>query len=336
MYTTSLSFASMALLASNAVLSSASTLAPRVGAGKINGMTYISCQSDSSIHGFNARSYGFATKESTPSMNARLCTAICTVNPGIYNYAAVRDDACECGVNFGAWSSIDDDKCNLPCPGNNGISSSETCGGLDSTSAQWWSLYALDSVLSSPTAPKTLSTSTSSVPVASPSSSTKPAGNATSTAAPEMTTSTVYSTRVFTVTSCAPTITNCPATVKTEIISLYTTVCPVATTSASVSSLKPSSSTTPATVTPKSTNSTTIPTIPVVPATTPVVPKQSTSTSIATIKTTSLSISANSTTKATGSVVTPSTVPFKGAAENLSVERFGLAGLLLGLVAFVL
>ena len=44
------------------------------------------------------------------------------------------------------------------------------------------------------------------------------------------TTSTVYTTSVYTITSCAPTVTNCPAklgSVTTEVISLYTTVCPV-------------------------------------------------------------------------------------------------------------
>ncbi|KAI1344132.1 hypothetical protein F5Y15DRAFT_103745 [Xylariaceae sp. FL0016] len=42
--------------------------------------------------------------------------------------------------------------------------------------------------------------------------------------------STVYSTNVYTVTSCASTVTNCPAKlgqVTTEMVSLYTTVCPV-------------------------------------------------------------------------------------------------------------
>lgn len=40
--------------------------------------------------------------------------------------------------------------------------------------------------------------------------------------------STVYSTKIYTVTSCAPTITNCPAGphVTTEVVSLYTTFCP--------------------------------------------------------------------------------------------------------------
>jgi len=49
-----------------------------------------------------------------------------------------------------------------------------------------------------------------------------------------MTTSTVYATSVYTVTSCAPTVTDCPAGphLTTEIISLYTTVCPVSAASA--------------------------------------------------------------------------------------------------------
>lgn len=50
------------------------------------------------------------------------------------------------------------------------------------------------------------------------------------------TTSTVYSTTVYTVTSCAPTVTDCPARmgqVTTDIISLYTTVCPVTETESS-------------------------------------------------------------------------------------------------------
>ncbi|KAI4867324.1 glycoside hydrolase family 16 protein [Hypoxylon rubiginosum] len=46
----------------------------------------------------------------------------------------------------------------------------------------------------------------------------------------ELTTSTIYATSVYTVTSCAPTITNCPAGgsyVTTEVISIGVTVCPV-------------------------------------------------------------------------------------------------------------
>lgn len=62
-----------------------------------------------------------------------------------------------------------------------------------------------------------------------------PVSEATQTAAPvtteasqPWTTSTVYTTRVYTITSCAPDVTNCPANqVTTETIPLYTTVCPV-------------------------------------------------------------------------------------------------------------
>jgi len=45
------------------------------------------------------------------------------------------------------------------------------------------------------------------------------------------TTSTVYTTNVYTITSCAATVTDCPAklgSVTTEVVKLYTTVCPVA------------------------------------------------------------------------------------------------------------
>lgn len=52
-----------------------------------------------------------------------------------------------------------------------------------------------------------------------------PAGNSTV----PWTTSTVYATNVYTITSCAATVTDCPekGSVTTEIVSLYTTYCPV-------------------------------------------------------------------------------------------------------------
>ncbi|KAH7140972.1 hypothetical protein EDB81DRAFT_799230 [Dactylonectria macrodidyma] len=44
----------------------------------------------------------------------------------------------------------------------------------------------------------------------------------------DLTTSTVYDTKVYTVTSCAPTVTNCPVGhITTETVGVYTTVCPV-------------------------------------------------------------------------------------------------------------
>jgi hypothetical protein len=50
-----------------------------------------------------------------------------------------------------------------------------------------------------------------------------------SSKAPIYTTSTVYTTNVYTITSCKPEVTNCPSKphVTTEVIPLYTTVCPV-------------------------------------------------------------------------------------------------------------
>ncbi|KAI1106933.1 hypothetical protein F4804DRAFT_272531 [Jackrogersella minutella] len=52
-----------------------------------------------------------------------------------------------------------------------------------------------------------------------------------SSSATSLTTSTVYSTNIYTITSCAPDVTNCPAKlgqVTTDLVSLYTTICPVA------------------------------------------------------------------------------------------------------------
>ncbi|KAF7540105.1 hypothetical protein G7Z17_g12276 [Cylindrodendrum hubeiense] len=59
-----------------------------------------------------------------------------------------------------------------------------------------------------------------------------PYGGAATTESASSTTSTVYTTHVYTVTKCPPEVTNCPANaatpyVTTEIVALYTTVCPV-------------------------------------------------------------------------------------------------------------
>jgi hypothetical protein len=55
---------------------------------------------------------------------------------------------------------------------------------------------------------------------------TTPAGSPTAT--DEYTTSTIYDTKTYTITSCAPTVTNCPAGhVTTETVAVATTVCPV-------------------------------------------------------------------------------------------------------------
>ncbi|KAK4200328.1 glycoside hydrolase superfamily [Triangularia verruculosa] len=52
------------------------------------------------------------------------------------------------------------------------------------------------------------------------------------TPSPSFTTSTIYSTTTFTITSCAPSITDCPGRVVTKTIAIGTTVCPVTTTDA--------------------------------------------------------------------------------------------------------
>ncbi|KAF9893129.1 hypothetical protein FE257_012540 [Aspergillus nanangensis] len=78
-------------------------------------------------------------------------------------------------------------------------------------------------------------TSTSSVPVIPPpaSSGTVTMTTPVPTTPVQMTTSTVYTTSEVTITSCAPTVTNCPAdstTVVTSTIAVSTTVCPVTST----------------------------------------------------------------------------------------------------------
>lgn len=62
--------------------------------------------------------------------------------------------------------------------------------------------------------------------------STLQSANVTSPAATRMTTSTVFTTKVYTITACPPWVSNCPASEKTtsyttEIVPLYTTICPV-------------------------------------------------------------------------------------------------------------
>ncbi|KAH9900137.1 hypothetical protein F4778DRAFT_158388 [Xylariomycetidae sp. FL2044] len=91
---------------------------------------------------------------------------------------------------------------------------------------------------------------TASATLPGPGSLTYPVPTTTTTQAPEeMTTSTIYTTSVHTVTSCPPTVHDCPAGgyVTTEIISIGVTVCPVTATATGSSSPQPT---------------TTIPTIP--------------------------------------------------------------------------
>ncbi|KAK2608427.1 Chitinase 2 [Conoideocrella luteorostrata] len=90
---------------------------------------------------------------------------------------------------------------------------------------------------STTTTAKHVSQTTSNVQVTNSASTSKPVvisstahwSNSTTTTKPvSYTTSTVCTTKTYTITSCAPTVTNCPkGHVTTETIPLYTTVCPV-------------------------------------------------------------------------------------------------------------
>jgi hypothetical protein len=77
--------------------------------------------------------------------------------------------------------------------------------------------------------------SSSTASIGTPTSTASGAKLHTPTGSIEYTTSTVLTTSVYTVTSCAPTVTNCPVGhVTTDIITLYTTVCPVSATSTNI------------------------------------------------------------------------------------------------------
>ncbi|KXX81783.1 hypothetical protein MMYC01_202994 [Madurella mycetomatis] len=78
----------------------------------------------------------------------------------------------------------------------------------------------------------TLATATSSVSDVA-SSATEPTATASvpeTTSAQEYTTSTIYTTTTLTVSSCAPSVTDCPGRVVTSVIAIGTTVCPVTST----------------------------------------------------------------------------------------------------------
>lgn len=87
--------------------------------------------------------------------------------------------------------------------------------------------------VSSTTTPTVPPTSTPTYPTTTKSSSAPLSSSTTSSYShsltTKMTTSTIYTTKVYTVTSCAPTVTNCPNAphVTTETVVLSTTVCPV-------------------------------------------------------------------------------------------------------------
>lgn len=83
----------------------------------------------------------------------------------------------------------------------------------------------------------TLTTITSSSTSAGPIITSSGWSNGTANPGVSMTTSTAYTTKTYTITSCAPTVTNCPVgKVTTEVVAAYTTVCPVKNTAGAGSS----------------------------------------------------------------------------------------------------
>jgi len=218
-----------------------------------------------------------------------------------------------CGVAFPAGiPAAPAASCNTPCAGDD----EEICGGTN-----FWSLYTMeqgedgeapdedDPAMSSTTlttaAASTASanpTTLAAVPVSTTTAtvSTVPMSKSSSisSAAGGMTTSTIYSTKVMTITSCAPAVTNCPASLSTTLISISTTVYPIVPTTASG---------------PKPTG-------------------QSSLTVVPSVGGASGSPAPNAT-DSVGPAATPSVVPFKGAAA--SVGRLGL-GMLVTVAGFVI
>ncbi|KAJ5695063.1 hypothetical protein N7536_005475 [Penicillium majusculum] len=124
------------------------------------------------------------------------------------------------------------------------VSPSSTVGRITLTTtitgpAKPASTSAIESSASTPEAPAPSESTVLTAPASVEPTNSSPAG----TPAPDMTTSTIFTTRTATITACPSTVTNCPATDKTthittETIVISTTVCPVedATTTAEGSS----------------------------------------------------------------------------------------------------
>ncbi|KAF4613379.1 hypothetical protein G7Y89_g15508 [Cudoniella acicularis] len=297
MVSMSLSFASLAILAS---ISSATVLAPRATA--INGFTYASCQS---AYDFLSPNPQFTQVDNSTKMTVELCTSECEDD---YDYAAIYGTVCFCGSTFGDYApSSQDVECNTPCPGN----ANEICGGFVNVArgSEWYSLWTTEEE-EVPVNPATISSSTIA---STQSASTKTVS--LSTVAASLTTSIIYATETFTITSCAASVTNCPARVTASLVSVSTTVYPVVPTTSKASIL---------TVLSASAASTVKPTTALTNATT------------SAIKTTSVAALGNSTVKATGVVSsTPTIVPFKSAAACESVKGFVLLLTFVGFLAFL-
>ncbi|KAF8852304.1 hypothetical protein BDZ45DRAFT_678476 [Acephala macrosclerotiorum] len=171
MYTTSrLSFASLAMLASTVVLSSATLMSSR--ATTVNDFTYTSCQSASD---FQDASLGFVSVANSTFMSVGYCTTQCAGNSD-YAFAALYNTECFCGQHFTAISTGQDADCDTPCPGY----PDDTCGGTQDAAkgVEWYSLYSNSG--SSSSSDTTSSVSATNIPGTTVTSSTPVMGTSIS------------------------------------------------------------------------------------------------------------------------------------------------------------
>ncbi|KUJ11222.1 uncharacterized protein LY89DRAFT_689119 [Mollisia scopiformis] len=169
----------------------------------------------------------------SPFMSSGLCLETCTTP-----YAGIDNTTCYCGTApFPTLDRSLDSMCDTPCPGY----AMDTCGGASEFG--WVSMYTQSANSSS-------SSSSSASSIASSSSTT---------ATLPYTTSIIYTTELETITSCAATVTNCPARTSTTVYSVGTTVIPCSTSAATIVSSVPTStgsnSTVKATLSPTATPS---------------------------------------------------------------------------------
>ncbi|RYP53888.1 hypothetical protein DL768_001200 [Monosporascus sp. mg162] len=82
----------------------------------INGYTLLGC------FGSHGGYQTFTQMSTSPTMNNEVCVASC----GGFKYAGVYDETCYCAATLGDASAVENDECDVPCPGNR----FEFCGGL--------------------------------------------------------------------------------------------------------------------------------------------------------------------------------------------------------------
>ncbi|RYO76248.1 hypothetical protein DL763_010626 [Monosporascus cannonballus] len=82
----------------------------------INGYTLLGC------FGPRGGYQTFTQMSTSPKMDNEVCVASC----GGFKYAGVYDETCYCDATVGDASAVENDECDIPCPGNR----FEFCGGL--------------------------------------------------------------------------------------------------------------------------------------------------------------------------------------------------------------